>query len=48
MRTMMTGAAFAALMLAACNPQANGQQSGDPAPPNPTQTVAAPAEKPIG
>ena len=47
MRMMMTGAAFAALMLAACNPQANGQKPGDPAPPNPTQTVAAPAEKPV-
>ena len=47
MRMMMTGAAFAALMLAACNPQENAQEPGDPAPPNPTQTVAAPAEKPV-
>lgn len=47
MRMMMMGAAFAALMLAACNPNANGQKSGDSAPPNPTQTVAAPAEKPV-
>lgn len=46
MRMMMTGAALASLALAACQP-ANQQKAGDPAPPNPTQTVAAPAEKPV-
>ena len=30
MRMMMTGAAFAALMLAACNPNANAPKPGDP------------------
>lgn len=46
MRMAMLGAATAALMLAACQP-ANEQKAGEPAPPNPTQTVAAPAEKPV-
>lgn len=46
MRMMMTGAALAGLALAACQP-ANEPKPGDPAPPNPTQTVAAPAEKPV-
>ncbi|WEK38511.1 MAG: MBL fold metallo-hydrolase [Candidatus Brevundimonas colombiensis] len=46
MRMLMTGGALAGLMLAACQP-ANDKKPGDPAPPNPTQTVAAPAEKPV-
>ena len=46
MRMMMTGAALAGLMLAACQP-ANEQKPGDHAPPTPQQTVAAPAEKPV-
>ena len=46
MRILTAGAATAALMLAACQP-ANDQKAGEPAPPNPTQTVAAPAEKPV-
>lgn len=47
MRILMATAATAALMLAACNPQATEPKAGEPAPPNPTQTVAAPAEKPV-
>jgi glyoxylase-like metal-dependent hydrolase (beta-lactamase superfamily II) len=43
----MATAAVTALTLAACSPAANDQKSGEPAPPNPTQTVAAPAEKPV-
>ena len=46
MRMMMTGAALAGLILAACQP-ANDQKPGDPSPPTPQQTVAAPAEKPV-
>lgn len=46
MRMTMTGAALASLALAACQP-AEQRKSGEPAPPNPTQTVAAPAEKPV-
>ena len=46
MRMAMAGAATAAVMLAACQP-ANEQKAGEPAPPNPTQTVAAAAEKPV-
>jgi len=46
MRILTMGAATAALVLAACQP-ANDQKTGDAAPPNPTQTVAAPAEKPV-
>ena len=45
MRMAMAGAATAAVMLAACQP-ASEQKAGEPAPPNPTQTVAAAAEKP--
>ena len=47
MRMTMTGAALACLTLAACQQPAGDQKPGDPAPPNPTQTVAAPAEKPV-
>ncbi|OGN41778.1 MAG: MBL fold metallo-hydrolase [Caulobacterales bacterium RIFCSPHIGHO2_01_FULL_67_30] len=47
MRILMATAAVTALTLAACSPAANDQKSGEPAPPNPTQTVAAPAEKPV-
>jgi glyoxylase-like metal-dependent hydrolase (beta-lactamase superfamily II) len=47
MRMTMTGAALACLTLAACQQPAGEQKAGDPAPPNPTQTVAAPAEKPV-
>jgi glyoxylase-like metal-dependent hydrolase (beta-lactamase superfamily II) len=47
MRMTMTGTALAALMLAACNPEAGEQKAGDHAPPTPQQTVAAPAEKPV-
>jgi glyoxylase-like metal-dependent hydrolase (beta-lactamase superfamily II) len=43
----MATAAVTALTLAGCSPAANDQKSGEPAPPNPTQTVAAPAEKPV-
>ena len=46
MRILTAGAATTALLLAACQP-ANDQKSGEPAPPNPTRTVAAPAEKPV-
>lgn len=47
MRILMATAAVTALTLAACSPAANDQKSGEPAPPNPTSTVAAPAEKPV-
>lgn len=47
MRILMATAAVTALTLAGCSPAANDQKSGEPAPPNPTQTVAAPAEKPV-
>ncbi|MFN6981351.1 MAG: MBL fold metallo-hydrolase [Brevundimonas sp.] len=47
MRILMATAAVTALALAACSPAANDQKSGEPAPPNPTSTVAAPAEKPV-
>jgi glyoxylase-like metal-dependent hydrolase (beta-lactamase superfamily II) len=47
MRILMATAAVTALALAACSPAGNDQKSGEPAPPNPTQTVAAPAEKPV-
>lgn len=47
MRILMATAAVTALALAACSPAANDQKSGEPASPNATSTVAAPAEKPV-
>lgn len=46
MRILTTGAAAAALVLSACQP-ADGAKTGEPTPPNPPQTVAPPAEKPV-